>query len=305
MSNSQALVNLALKNLHCSQKDLAETLGVSAGQISKWKKHGEYMSGEITEKLNQICKIGDLPAELILKFGSVENATKWDELFRYLADLAVVEGEASYDCCWLIDFDEWDMSSHICDLLDELGVVFPQEAPEVPNYDDDDDADNFFEDSHVKIVNAIFESFISVNDFLHAYFEELSNCDNTLEDYMELDVCLLNLAACKVDLDPEIAQNFTSFKLKWERWYEDKISEIKHKAVQSNEPLREELMKLVTKTAGQLSHEAEREFLGFNKGQLHPDIYMHELLQGMRTIHQVLPAILEKLNIKLSEKDFL
>jgi len=76
-------------------------------------------------------------------------------------------------------------------------------------------------------------------------------------------------------------------------------------AVQSNQPLREELMKLVTKTAGQLSHEAEREVLGFNKGQLHPDIYMHELLQGMRTIHQVLPAILEKLNIKLSEKDFL
>ena len=305
MQNSQYLVSLALKNLDCSQKDLAERLGVSAGQISKWKKHGEYMSGEIEKKLNQICKVGDLPAELILKFGSVENATKWDELFRYLANLAAEEGEGSYDCYQLRDFDSCDMSLIICGLLDELGVVLPQEAPKVPDYDDDAYDHDFFEFSHVKIINAIFESFIGVNDFFTAYFAGLGNSDNTLEAYIELESCLLELATCKVDLDPKVAPNFTSFKYKWLQWYEDKISEIKYKAVQSNEPLREELMKLVTETAGQLLNEAEREVLGWNKGQLHPDIYMHELLQGMRMIRKLLPAILEKLDIKLSEKDLL
>ena len=47
-----------------------------------------------------------------------------------------------------------------------------------------------------------------------------------------------------------------------------------------------------------MSHEAEAESLGFNAGRIHPDIYMNELLVGMRVIHQVLPAILKKLGIE-------
>ncbi len=47
----------------------------------------------------------------------------------------------------------------------------------------------------------------------------------------------------------------------------------------------------------QLGHDAEAESLGFNGSRIHPDAYMNELLVGMRTIHQVLPAILKKLEI--------
>ena len=39
------------------------------------------------------------------------------------------------------------------------------------------------------------------------------------------------------------------------------------------------------------------------KRRLHPDIYMNELLVGMRTMHTVLPLILEKLDININ-KDF-
>lgn len=47
--SSQALVELVLKKLACSQKALAERLGVSPAQVSKWKK-GEYMSDDMEKK---------------------------------------------------------------------------------------------------------------------------------------------------------------------------------------------------------------------------------------------------------------
>jgi hypothetical protein len=42
-----------------------------------------------------------------------------------------------------------------------------------------------------------------------------------------------------------------------------------------------------------------RESIGFNSSRLNPDIYMDELLCGMRMIHQVLPAMK-----KLGTEDF-
>ncbi|MDR2173019.1 MAG: helix-turn-helix domain-containing protein, partial [Burkholderiales bacterium] len=57
--NSDALVQLALDSLACSQKELALRLGVSPTQISKWKK-GEYMSEEMADKLRLLAEIGDL-----------------------------------------------------------------------------------------------------------------------------------------------------------------------------------------------------------------------------------------------------
>ncbi|WP_243464921.1 helix-turn-helix domain-containing protein [Photorhabdus temperata] len=46
---SDALVELALRALSCTQKELAGQLGVSPSQITKWKK-GEHMSLDMEKK---------------------------------------------------------------------------------------------------------------------------------------------------------------------------------------------------------------------------------------------------------------
>ena len=63
------------------------------------------------------------------------------------------------------------------------------------------------------------------------------------------------------------------------------------------------LLDMVSDTHRELGYAAEAESLGLNASQLHPDIYMNELLVGMRIIHQVLPVILKKLDINDFELD--
>jgi len=75
------------------------------------------------------------------------------------------------------------------------------------------------------------------------------------------------------------------------------LNVVKAKAVQAGKPLRAELLNMVHGSHDELGHEAEAESFGMNARRLHPDIYMDELLRGMRVIHQVLPAILKKLEI--------
>jgi hypothetical protein len=102
-------------------------------------------------------------------------------------------------------------------------------------------------------------------------------------------------------MEPDFATKLREFRYETLKDYREWLNEIKDKAYQAGKPLKAELLNLIYDDHDSLGHEAEAESLGFNESRLHPDIYMDELLRGMRVIHQVLPAIIKKLGIDESE----
>mgnify|MGYP003583363517 CR=1 FL=1 len=305
--NNEDLVQLALDTLSCNQKDLAQHLKVSPTQISKWKK-GEYMSPDMDKKLRALTNIGEMDPMFVRWAGSMKQAKKWERLIFYLADIAHDAAETGY---YTIPFtEELDLLCwRTVAVLKDLGVATPTAFPEELDFDyetdaDDDNTEDLWErleqNPYSALIYSIYKELNNVYGFYAAYVSELLY-DDELElmdtPACNIDSCLMDLAACKVEVDEQLAPNFRKLKQQITHDYEKWLTIVKDRAFRVGIPLRAELLGLVYDSGDELGHAAEAESLGVNASRVHPDIYMNELLVGMRAIHQVLPAIMKKLEI--------
>lgn len=320
MNESTELVVLALKLLKCNQKTLAEKLGVSATQITKWKA-GEYISIDMRNKIIDMLDLKDMPPNMVLMSGSVDNAIQWTSLIKTIASIVGDRSETGYDTKPLVYPEELDQLGWSTFLtLNEMGVVLPDAFPDelkeaVQAYSDDSDDFDSNDEAFTVIENnpysaliyKIYENLNDVFGFYAAYVAKImfnDELDLFATDAVNIEPSLMDLAASKLDKeDVKLATNFLSFRYKTNTNFEEWLNIVKFAAIERNVPLGAELLDMIHQTSGALCCNAERQALGFNKGRLHPDIYMNELLVGMRTIHAILPHILEKLDIKLDNLD--
>ncbi|WP_422475325.1 helix-turn-helix domain-containing protein [Endozoicomonas sp. ALB032] len=305
---SSNLIKLALKDLQITQKELALRLGVSPAQITKWKAD-EYMSRDMSEKIKGILDLDQLDPDVVYWTGGVKEANKWYTLVEYLAEMAEENAECNYNT-QPFDDDMGLLLFYVLRSLTEAGIEIPKTFPADIDFDysmDYDENEELF-DSLIRVnpySSLIYELLIAwaqLYDFYAAFVSDITYDDELglFEDCRELEFCLPPLALTKIGKENELLTNYNDFRYKTEKYSEKLINEIKRQAVKAGHPLKAELYHLISRDPGSLVHEAEAEAFGFNDDRIHPDVYMNEILTNLRLIHQVLPAICEKLDVELT-----
>jgi transcriptional regulator with XRE-family HTH domain len=304
--DSDALIELALKKLGCTQQELAKRLGVSPTQVSKWKGDGtEHMSLEMEKKVKAVAGLDeDADAGFIRLAGGVKDAAKWERLIRHLADLAYEGDETGYITVPLQEDEAPFLPGRTLQVLGELGAKIPQPFPKKWDFDYERatelELEALWADPFCHLISISFKTLTDLYGFYAAFLSDLIS-DSALEENWgengQIESCLLDLAVCKSEFDRSLTPKFEEFKRKTLKEYREWLMDLKEQAIRARIPLKAELLHLVDRSAGHSGHEAEAESLGFNDDRLHPDIYINELLVSVRLMHQVLPALLKKLDI--------
>jgi len=185
------IIEHIVKNTKSKQKDIAKILGVTTGQVSKWK-NGEYISSDRRKQLNEIANLFGENVEWSMLVKTKENADAWNEyILWHNSDFHNREIE-----------DEGDLRiPHIFTLLSQLGASIPANTPTIDEISRSDYEWSPFD----KAISSILESYSVLVQWNDVCFNSKLTDD---KDFWEiaskieattLDVALIDVSTLKRD----------------------------------------------------------------------------------------------------------
>ena len=140
------IIEYITKNTGLKQKDIAKKLGVTTGQISKWKQ-GEYIASERKEELNKLAGLFGHNTEWAVLSKTKANSDAW---FKYVLWHSSNELVSNRE---IKDEGDWAIPK-IFIRLSQLGMSLPNKAPNVKKLKSGVDDWNDFDMAMSKILRS-------------------------------------------------------------------------------------------------------------------------------------------------------
>jgi len=178
------IIEYITKNMGLKQQDIAKKLGVTTGQISKWK-NGEYISADRKRELDKLAGLfsGNLDWTIISK--TKENADAW---FIYI-DWHSENHNRKID-----DMGDFYIP-RIFTCLSSLGAKIPDKAPPVHEMDND----NYEFTSFDSVISELLDSYATIVQWNDQVFENFVGDPGLIYDE-DIRECVFEIEAHALDI---------------------------------------------------------------------------------------------------------
>ena len=181
------IIEYIIKNTSLKQKDIAKKLGVTTGQISKWKQ-GEYIASERKEELNKLAGLFGQNDEWAVISKTKANSDAWFEYVLWHSSNELVSNREIED--------EGDLKIPLIFIrLSQLGMSLPNKAPNVKKLKSGVDDWTDFDMAMSKILRS-YGVLVEWND---KHFADLVSDIEICEIVNQISAEALNVALLNVD----------------------------------------------------------------------------------------------------------
>ncbi|EHH1077212.1 hypothetical protein ACOKWQ_003828 [Vibrio parahaemolyticus] len=282
LDDDNALILLAAQNLN-SLSTLAKKLRVTESQLLSWLgSENPDISLKISQQLENMTVGEDYIDPLtILAIGGLKALEQWQILTNSLIEDACQHN--LFDLApMLMEEDQASLCEQTLATLLKAGMSFPLEANAI-----------IADKRYASVLSKIFETIINLHNYYQEFFEAVAEKPDIEFDYFhDWEEILVELAVYHtLEDDLQTYPNLKSCKHETKLKVYAYIDALKVHAAQHRLPLRAELLHLLDKNPKDLYNYTEAAMMGLFPPQIHPDIYINEMIESQRLLHKVLPAL--------------